>query len=163
MLKPSTTRGWNVSGVRRPEEIEEGTSSVNNASDMSTPDPERGRQTAQELRSLGVKGVLLQAAEQGYITELACQMPECFCPEELGGRKYFEAVASPMPGWAPNHEHHPVPRREGGQRTPENSLLAHVLCNRIDYSIKTERPHEKDLDRVKKARDAAIERQADSP
>jgi hypothetical protein len=44
------------------------------------------------LKALGVKGILIQAAEQGYITQLACKMPECFCPKELGGACYFEPM-----------------------------------------------------------------------
>jgi hypothetical protein len=48
-------------------------------------DPERGRATAAKLKALGVKGILIKAAEQRYITQLACKMPKCFCPEELGG------------------------------------------------------------------------------
>ena len=56
-------------------------------------DPERGRAVAACLKALGgVKGILIKAAEQGYITQLACKMPECFCPEELGGACYFEPV-----------------------------------------------------------------------
>jgi hypothetical protein len=43
-------------------------------------DPERGRAVAAKLKALGVKGILIKAAEQGYITQLACKMPECFCP-----------------------------------------------------------------------------------
>lgn len=43
-------------------------------------DPERGRAVAAELRKLGVKGTLIKAAEQGYITQLACGMPRCYCP-----------------------------------------------------------------------------------
>jgi hypothetical protein len=43
-------------------------------------DPERGGAVAAELKNLGVKGILIKAAEQGYITELACKMPQCFCP-----------------------------------------------------------------------------------
>jgi len=46
-------------------------------------EPERGRAAAVRLKALGVKGILIKAAEQGYITQLACKMPECFCPEEL--------------------------------------------------------------------------------
>jgi hypothetical protein len=59
-------------------------------------DPERGRAAAARLKALGVKGVLIKAAEQGYITQLACQMPECFCPEELGGACYFEPVTAEL-------------------------------------------------------------------
>src|SRR5438034_1728759 len=53
-------------------------------------DPERGQAAAAKLKALGVKGILIKAAEQGYITQLACKMPECFRPEELGGACYFE-------------------------------------------------------------------------
>jgi hypothetical protein len=53
-------------------------------------DPQRGRAVAAKLKALGVKKrELIRAAEQGYITELACKMPECFCPEELGARLTF--------------------------------------------------------------------------
>jgi hypothetical protein len=31
-------------------------------------DPERGRAAAARLKALGVKGILIKAAEQGYIT-----------------------------------------------------------------------------------------------
>jgi hypothetical protein len=67
-------------------------------------------------------------------------MPECFCPEELAGACYFEPVSSPMTDWAPNHEHFPRAKREGGHRELDNTVLAHVLCNRIDYSITVGRP-----------------------
>jgi hypothetical protein len=40
-------------------------------------DPERGRAVAARLRALGVKGILIKAVEQGYITQLTCKMPEC--------------------------------------------------------------------------------------
>ena len=50
------------------------------------PDPERGRAAAARLKALGVKGILIKAAEQRYLTQLACKMPECFCPEELAVR-----------------------------------------------------------------------------
>lgn len=115
-------------------------------------DPERGRIVAEKLRELGVKRILITAAEAGYITELACAMPECLCPEELGGRNYFEEVAEPMPDWAPSHEHYPLPKRDGGYRSVDNSVLAHVLCNRVDYSKSVGRSYKKDLQRVEKAR-----------
>jgi len=53
-------------------------------------DPERGRAAAAKLKKLGVKGILIKAAEQGYITQLACKMRKCFCPEELGGACHFD-------------------------------------------------------------------------
>ena len=111
---------------------------------------------AKKLRALGVKGILITAAELGYITEVKCGMPECFCPEELGGASYFEPVTE-YSDWNPTHEHFPPPKRDGGQRTVDNSVLAHRLCNRIDYSISAGRSHARDLERIRKAREAAAE------
>jgi len=121
-------------------------------------DPERGRTVAAELKRLGVKGVLIKAAEQGYITELACAMPQCFCPEELGGASYFEPVNRGLSDWMPTHEHFPVPKRDGGRETVDNAVLAHRLCNRLDYSISVGRSHTKDLERIRRAREVGIRR-----
>lgn len=124
-------------------------------------DPERGRTVAAALRELGVKGVLVQAAEQGYITQLACKMPRCFCPEELGGAEYFEPVG--LSDWSPTHEHFPLPKKDGGHRAVDNAILAHRLCNRIDYSIRVGRGHARDLERVRQARKDAIARNDERP
>ena len=62
-----------------------------------------------------MKGILIKAAERGYITQLACKMPECFCPEELGGACYFEPVTAELSDWMPTHEHFPLSKREGGK------------------------------------------------
>src|SRR3954465_957736 len=62
-------------------------------------DPERGQAVAARLKELGAKGTLIKAAEQGYVTQLACMMPECFCPEELGGACYFEPVTNDWSDW----------------------------------------------------------------
>jgi hypothetical protein len=121
-------------------------------------DPERGRAAAAKLKALGVKGILIKAAEQGYITQLACKMPECFCPEELGGACYFEPVSDELSDWMPTHEHFPRSKREGGHRDVDNAILAHRLCNRIDYSVSVGRRYARDLERVRKAREEAIRR-----
>jgi hypothetical protein len=118
-------------------------------------DPERGRAVAAALRALGVRGVLIQACEQGYITQLACKMPECFCPEELGGAGYF-APLTEYSDWNPTHEHFPISRKDGGYRQVDNAILAHRLCNRIDYSIRVGRGHARDLERIRKAREEAL-------
>jgi hypothetical protein len=47
------------------------------------------------LRYIGVTGVLLRAAEQGKITDVACSMPTCLCPEEAGGRRYWQRKSRP--------------------------------------------------------------------
>ena len=125
-------------------------------------DPERGRAVAASLKELGVKGALIKAAEQGYITQLACMMPECFCPEELGGACYFEPVTNDWSDWRsdwmPTLEHFPVSKKEGGKAAVDNAILAHRLCNRLDYSMRVGRSHARDLERIRKARDQAIRR-----
>src|SRR5918999_833279 len=121
-------------------------------------DPERGQAAAAKLKALGAKRILIKAAEQGFITQLACKMPECFCPEELGGACYFEPVTDALSDWMPTHEHSPRSRRDGGHRDVDNAILAHRLCNRIDYSISVGRPYASDLETVRKAREEATRR-----
>jgi len=125
-------------------------------------DPERGRAVAAELKAFGVKGVLIRAAEQGYITQLACKMPECFCPEELGGACHFEPVTDDWSDWRsdwmPTVEHFPVYRKDGGKETVDNVILAHRLCNRLDHSLRVGRSHRRDLERIRKAREEGIRR-----
>ena len=104
---------------------------------------------------MGAKRILIKAAELGYITQVTCKMPECFCPEELGGARYFESVTRPGTDWMPTFEHFPIPKRERGRETVDNAVLAHRLCNRIDYSISAGRSYARDLERVRKDREAA--------
>src|SRR3954469_2812619 len=126
-------------------------------------DPERGRAVAAELKKLGAKKILVKAAEQGYITQLACKMPKCFCPEELGGAGYFDPVTAELSDWMPTLEHFPLSKREGGKEAVDNAILAHRLCNRIDYSIRVGRSHKKDLERIGRAREEAIRRNNERP
>ena len=130
-------------------------------------DPERGRAAAAELKRLGAKRILIKAAEQGYITQLACKMPECFCPEELGGASYFAQVTNDWSDWRsdwmPTLEHFPVSKKEGGKAAVDNAILAHRLCNRIDYSVSVGRPYARDLERVRKAREEATRRNNERP
>ena len=90
-------------------------------------------------------------------------MPECFCPEELGGACHFDPVTKELSDWMPTHEHFPRSKREGGHRTLDNAILAHRLCNRIDYSISVGRPYARDLATVRKAREEATRRNNDEP
>jgi hypothetical protein len=121
-------------------------------------DSERGRAVAADLRRLGAKKILIRAAEQGYITELACKMPTCYCPDELGGATYFEPATIELSDWMPTHEHFPISKQDGGKETVDNAILAHRLCNRIDYSVRADRSHTRDLERIRKARAEAIVR-----
>jgi hypothetical protein len=79
-------------------------------------------------------------------------MPECLCPEELGGRTFFEPAGPDLPDWMPTLDH-AMPKSEGGKRTLENARLAHRLCNRVDFSKRIGRATLKDQARVDKARD----------
>ena len=118
-------------------------------------DPARGAEVARKLSGLGVKGTLIRAAKLGYITEMACGMPRCFCPKEMGGASYFEPRTHPWTDWEPTHEHFPIPKREGGRATADNTVLAHRLCNKLDYFISQGLSIEKDLARVEAAREVA--------
>ena len=115
------------------------------------------------MKKLGAKKILIKAAEQGYITELACKMPECFCPEELGGACHFDPVSPELSDWMPTHEHFPLSKREGGKVAVDNAILAHRLCHRIDYSIRVGRSYARDLERIRKAREDAIRRNNERP
>lgn len=114
-----------------------------------TPGLELGRLVAAELRTLGAKKVLVEAAERGYITELACAMPTCFCPR---GATYFEPAGPDLSDWMPTLEHFPIPKRDGGRETVDNAILAHRLCNRIDYSLTSGRSCRRDFERARNAR-----------
>ena len=50
------------------------------------------------------------------------------------------------------------PKREGGHRTVDNSLLAHRLCNRVGYAKSVGNPYDGDVARAETARQAAIQR-----
>jgi hypothetical protein len=45
----------------------------------------------------------------------------------------------------------------------DNAILAHRLCNRIDYSISVSRSYASDLKRIRKAREDAIRRNNEGP
>ena len=74
--------------------------------------------------------VLIKAIKAGRITELACQMPICSCPE---GRDFFTRRTEPRNGpWAPSADRWPVPGRDGGVYRADNVRLAHKFCNQAE-------------------------------
>ena len=100
---------------------------------------------ADQLRRLAARRELIRAAEQGYITELRCAMPVCFYPDtkptpgyypapnaDCEGRGQFESNDGQHP-WGPSADHFPLLECQGGRLTPENTRLAHKLCNSEDY------------------------------
>ncbi|SRR6266511_5873653 len=89
---------------------------------------EAGNRVAEELRGrLKMKGVLVEMAKLGQIIELRCEMPQCYCPK---GRTHFDPRSKTPTDWAPNPDHHPIPRRAKGTLQRDNVRLAHVFCNR---------------------------------
>lgn len=116
------------------------------------------QQVVDDLRRLGVKGILVEAAEQGLITDATCAMPDCLCPSELGGRTYFEPKTHPPVDWMPTPDHYPRLKKDGGHLTVDNVRLAHRLCNRVDYAKLVGRRYDKDLERAEAARLTAINR-----
>jgi hypothetical protein len=83
-----------------------------------------------QLRALGVKGVLVQMAERGQLLVLRCEMPQCYHQK---GRGAFDPVTNPRTRWAPSPDHYPILKSAGGKLVPENVRLAHIWCNNRDY------------------------------
>ena len=114
----------------------------------------------EQLKSLNATRILIRAAEAGYIKTLRCEMEECLCPEELGGREYFEPATPALPDWMPTNDHFPILKCDGGKVAVDNSRLAHRLCNRVDYKKQKGHSYAKDLARVEAARLDALKRSA---
>ena len=111
------------------------------ASPPSPEDIRKGQQVAQDLRELGVKKILIAAAEAGYITETKCGMKHCFAP---GGRGWFvqvRAVGVQRSPWEPTHEHAPLAKWRGGIREIDNAVLAHRRCNNIGHKLEALKKH----------------------
>jgi hypothetical protein len=115
-----------------------------------------GVSVAEELQRMGAHNILVQAAEQGYLTEFGCGMPECLCPEELGGRRYFDSETPDH--WHGIVGHRYVDKEDGGHRTVDNVVLSHKLCDRVNYSKKIGRSDAKDRASAEAARQAALNR-----
>ena len=76
---------------------------------------------ADELRGLGVKGVLVRMAERGQLLALKCEMPQCYHHK---GRGAFDPVTTPRTKWAPSPDHYPILKSAGGHLVPENVRLS---------------------------------------
>src|SRR5688500_18898174 len=90
---------------------------------------------ADQLRALGMKGVLVQMAERGQLLVLKCEMPQCYHHK---GRGAFDPVTARPNKWAPSPDHYPILKSAGGQLRPENVRLSHVWCNNLDYGRRTQ-------------------------
>jgi hypothetical protein len=88
-----------------------------------------GGSIADQLRALGMKGVLVQMAERGQLLALKCEMPQCY---HHMGRGAFDPVTTPRTKWAPSPDHYPILKSTGGHLVPENVRLSHTWCNSQD-------------------------------
>lgn len=86
---------------------------------------------ADQLRRLGVKGVLVQMAERGQLLALKCEMPQCYHHK---GRGEFDPLETTRTKWAPSRDHYPILKSAGGKLVPENVRLSHTECNQQDYN-----------------------------
>jgi hypothetical protein len=84
---------------------------------------------ADQLRELGVKGVLVQMAECGQLLELKCEMPQCYHHK---GRGAFDPLTTTRTKWAPSRDHYPILKSAGGKLVPWNVRLSHTECNQRD-------------------------------
>jgi hypothetical protein len=87
----------------------------------------------ERLEALGVTGILRQAARDGQIVDVCCEMPQCYCHQ---GREHFDPRPSGS-DWSPTADHYPRLKMHGGHLTADNVRLAHRLCNRRDYEWRT--------------------------
>ena len=62
-------------------------------------------------------------------------MRKCFCPEELGGAGYFAPRTNQWNDWEPTSSISQSQSETEGKATPDNTILAHRLCNKLDYFI----------------------------
>ena len=88
-----------------------------------------------QLRALGVKGVLVRMAERGQLLAVRCEMPQCYHHK---GRGAFDPVGTRPNTWAPSADHYPILKSAGGRLVPENVRLSHVWCNNRDYGWRTQ-------------------------
>jgi hypothetical protein len=96
--------------------------------------PEENPWVADELRRLGMRGVLVKMAERGQLHAVKCEMPQCYNPK---GRAAFDPVTTPRSKWAPSPDHYPTLKSAGGHLVPANVRLAHVWCNNLDSGWRT--------------------------
>jgi hypothetical protein len=90
---------------------------------------------ADQLRELGVKGVLVKMAERGQLLDLKCEMPQCYHHK---GRGEFDPVGTPGNKWTPSRDHYPIVKSAGGKLVPENVRLSHTWCYNRDYGWRTQ-------------------------
>jgi hypothetical protein len=126
------TRGWyrhllrNLQSMNTKEHVPETTNPTAAADD--------GETALQMLERLGVRGILRQLARNEQLVDVRCEMPQCYC---FRGRRYFDPNLSGS-DWSPTADHYPRLKMHGGHLTADNVRLAHRVCNRRDYTWRTQ-------------------------
>lgn len=127
LLEPEELRGeiiWRLAPSSTNHEVQTPLAKTSTAS------ADTGLTPVERLEALGVRGILWQLARDGQLTDVRCEMPQCYC---VRGRGYFEP-RSKRSDWEPTADHYPRLKMHGGHLTPDNVRLAHRLCNRRDYT-----------------------------
>jgi hypothetical protein len=89
-----------------------------------------GQTAVEKLQALGVRGILLQLAQDGQLIDVRCEMPQCYY---YRGRRHFEPRSARPHDWEPTADHYPRLKMHGGLLRPDNVRLGHRLCNKLDY------------------------------
>ena len=90
---------------------------------------------AEQLRVLGVRGVLVQMAERGQLLALKCEMPQCYHHK---GRGAFDPVTTRAPSGRPRRTTTRSISRPAGISSPRTFDCPHVWCNNRDYGWRTQ-------------------------
>ena len=69
-----------------------------------------------QLRALGVRGVLVKMAERGQLLAVRCEMPQCYHHK---GRGAFDPVTTPRTKWVASPDHYPILKSAGGTSSPK--------------------------------------------
>jgi hypothetical protein len=86
---------------------------------------------AERLRDeLKMQGILTLPPDEGGITDLLCDMDECYNPR---GRADFQPLSVPLQDWMPSEDHYPKLKKDLRKNEVGKVRLAHRLCNRVDY------------------------------
>ena len=91
--------------------------------------PAKPPSALEQLKALGVGGILWQLAWDGQIVDVRCEMPQCYC---FRGRRYFDPAPA-CSDWSPTADHYPQLKMHRGQLTPDNVRLGHKFCNNRDF------------------------------
>ena len=88
-------------------------------------DAEANYSVSYMLQRLGLDGTdaIVVLAERGFVSEVRCAMPTCYCP---GGRGFFEEIGSKTPG-IPVNVQRQLAQLLAGESPARKTVDAHEL------------------------------------